>query len=123
MWNETKQQQLDALQFKAQAGTLTEADQHALDQLISELEQMEWNALRPALERYRGEQEQLQAALGPVQLQNTLLKALLERREDLLKRAKVELTGLLSEHRALKVEYERVTGQPLPTPPAENARE
>lgn len=123
MWNEAKQQQLDALQFKAQEGTLTEADQQTLDQFIHELEQMEWNTLRPALERYRGEQAQLQAALAPVQLQNTLLKALLERQEDLLKRAQVELAGFLREHQALKVEYERVTGQPLPTPSAESVRE
>ena len=48
-----------------------------------------------------------------LRLQNALLAALAERQEDLLKRAKGEVASLLSEHEALKVEYERVTGQPL----------
>jgi len=113
MWNDIKQQQLNELLQQAQDGILTEEDRSILDQLLHELEQVEWEALRPAVERYQQEQERLQVTYEPEQQQNTLLSALSERQEDLLRRAKAELASLLSEHEALKIEYERVTGQPL----------
>ena len=113
MWDEAKQQQLNELRRRDQEGTLIERDRQVLEQLIYELEQKEWDTLRPALERLRREQERLQEECGRVGLQNTVLAALGERQEHLLKRARVELAGLLSEHQALKAEYERVTGQPL----------
>lgn len=113
MWDETKQQRLNELQRQAQADTLTEQEQQALEQLLCTLEQEEWNALSPALERMRREQEQMQAQGGRLLLENAILTALADRREDLLRRAKVELTSLLSEHEALKAEYARLTGQPL----------
>jgi hypothetical protein len=69
--------------------------------------------MRPALAGFRQEQVQLQEKCGQLRLQNAMLAALAERQEDLLKRAKEEVTSLLSEHEALKLEYERVTGQPL----------
>ena len=113
MWDEAKQQRLNELQRQAQEGMLTEQEKQALEQLLCKPEQEEWNALSPALERVRREQEQLQEQGGRLRLENAVLTALAARREDLLRRAKVELTGLLSEHEALKAEYERLTGQPL----------
>lgn len=113
MWNDTKQQRLNTLQQQDQEGTLTQEDKQALDQLLCELEQEEWDSMRPVLAGFCQEQVQLQEKCGQLRLQNALLAALAERQEDLLKRAKGEVASLLSEHEALKVEYEWVTGQPL----------
>lgn len=113
MWNEAKQQQLNELQRQKQEGLLTEQEKQAFEQLLCELEQEEWNALRPALERLCREQEQLQEQEGRLRVENSVLAALAERQEDLLRRARVELAGLRSEHEALKAEYERLIGQPL----------
>ena len=69
--------------------------------------------MRPTIECFRQEQGRLQEECGRLRLQNVLLATLAERQEDLLKRARMELAGLFSEHEALKAEYERVTGQSL----------
>lgn len=113
MWDAAKQQRLNELRQRDQEGTLTDEDRQVLEKLIYELEQEEWIALRPALEHLHRDQEHLQEECGCLRLQNSILTALAERQEDLLKRARAELAGLLSEHEALKAEYERVTGQPL----------
>jgi hypothetical protein len=85
MWTEAKQQQLDQLWRRAATGELATADQQTLDQLLQDLEQDQWSALRPALVALRQEQGQLQTALGGVQAQHVLLstqhQALLARRE------------------------------------------
>jgi hypothetical protein len=113
MWSETKQGRLNELRRQEQEGTLAEGDRQAFTQLISELEQEEWHALHPVLERLRQEQGQLQEQKGRLKLENAILAALAERQEDLLRRVRVELEGLLSEHEALKAEYERLTGHSL----------
>ena len=114
MWNDTKQQRLNGLQQQEQKGTLTQEEQQALEQLLGELEQEEWDSMRPALVGFRQEPTQLREKCGQLRLQNAMLAALAERQEDLLKRTKEEeVAGLLSEHEALKAEYERVTGQSL----------
>lgn len=111
MWDATQQQRLNELQRQAQAGVLPEQEQRALEQLLHALEQEEWNTLNPTLERLRREQKQVHAQGASLKAENTVLAALVERREDLLKRAQEELTSLLSEHEALKIEYQRLTGQ------------
>lgn len=113
MWDMTRQQQFDDLRRRDQQGMLTDEEQRHLEQLSHELEQEEWATLQPALERLRQEQRQLQEACGRLRTENATLAALAERYENLLARARTELAGLLSEHEALKTEYERVTGQPL----------
>jgi cell division protein FtsL len=113
MWDTAKQQQLDELRQREQEGTLTDDERRVLEQLFYELEQEEWATLQPALERLRQEQKQLQEEYGRLRTENAVLAALAERYEDLLARARVQLAGLLSEHEALRTEYERVTGQPL----------
>ncbi|MBI1876917.1 MAG: hypothetical protein HYR94_01545 [Chloroflexi bacterium] len=113
MWNEVKQRQLNELHQQEQASTLTVQERQTFEQLLHELEQAEWDVLRPALARLRQEQNQLQQEAAQLHLQNAILAVLAERQEDLLRRAKVQLAGLLNEHEALKVEYERITGQPL----------
>lgn len=118
MWDAAKQQQLNELQRREEQGILSNEERDTLEALLYELEQQEWDTLRPALERLRAEQKQLQEEYGRVRSQNAALAALAERQEDLLKRARVQLAGLLSEHEALKSAYERVTGQSLSTRPS-----
>ncbi len=85
MWTEVKQQQLDTLRRQAASGELPAADQQMLVQQLGELEQDEWSAPRPVLDRLGQEQGQLQVALARVQAQPILLsaqyQALLARRE------------------------------------------
>jgi len=108
MWDAAKQQQLDDLRQRADRGELTTDEQRTLDQLLAELEQQEWTALRPALDALRQEQSQLHADLGHLQTQNALLAALTERYTDLIARAGVQLAGLTREREALRAEYDRV---------------
>lgn len=113
MWDMAKQQQLDELRQREQEGTLTNEERARLEQLLYETEQEEWATLQPALGRLHQEQKQLQAEAGRLRAENAVLAALAERYADLLARARVQLTGLLSEHEVLKTEYERITGEPI----------
>lgn len=108
MWNGTKQQQLNELRRREVEGALTDEEKRTLEQLVYELEQEEWETVRPALERLRDEQAELQQTLGQTETQNAILSAIGSRQEDLLKRAKAQLKGLRNEHEALKTERERV---------------
>jgi len=108
MWDATKQQQLDELRARAEHSALPPDEQCTLDQLLAELEQPEWTALRPALYALRQEQGQLQADLGHLQAQNAVVAALTERYSDLIARARVQLAGLTDEREALRAEYDRV---------------
>jgi uncharacterized protein YnzC (UPF0291/DUF896 family) len=107
-WNADKQLQLDDLRRKEQAGGLTEEEQAQLAQLFGELEQEEWRTLGPALERMRRQQAELQRERAAAGAQNAVLAAIAERQNDLLARAKAQLSTLLSEQRILRTEYERV---------------
>lgn len=118
MWDEEKQGRLNELRRREQEGVLTDEERQALEHLLHELEQEEWAILRPALDRLREEQRQLQEECGRLRFQDTVLSALAERQEDLLRRARVQLAGLLSEHEMLKAEYERLTGRSLTTTPS-----
>lgn len=115
MWNETKQAKLDELRRREQEDALNDEESKALKHLLHELEQEEWEVLRPALDHLHEEQKQLQEELGRFRHQNVLLDVLAERQEDLLKRAQAQLAGLFSEHEMLKAEYEHITGQSLRT--------
>jgi chromosome segregation ATPase len=108
MWDAAKQQQLDELRARAEHSALPPDEQRTLDQLLAELEQQEWSALRPALDALRQEQGQLQADIGHLQVQNAVLAALAERCTDLIARARLQLAGLTEEREALRTEYDRV---------------
>jgi hypothetical protein len=108
MWNSEKQHQLDDLRGRAEQGPLLPKEQQQLDELLDELEQEEWAALRPVLEAQRQEQQQLQAELDQIRAINAALSALEKRYADLLKRARAQLEGLTKERAALRAEYERV---------------
>jgi hypothetical protein len=113
MWDTNKQQQLNALQQRADAGTLTPEESQQLSQLLHELEQEEWQTLRPALQQMRDEQSQLQQEKAMLQAQNAVLAAIAERQADLLARAKAQLTALLAERAMLRAQYENTLGQRL----------
>ena len=108
MWSDAKQQQLDELRRRAEHKTLSADDQQTLDRLIHELEQHEWGALRPALDRLRHEQQELQGDLAQIQAQNTVLATLTERYADLIARARAQLASLTDERAALRAEYDRI---------------
>jgi hypothetical protein len=107
MWDDAKQQRLNDLQRRAQAGPVPAADQRVLDELLYDLERAEWAALHPALGRSRREQEALASELSQLRAQNAVVAALAERYADLLARARAQLAGLTSERDALRREYER----------------
>jgi predicted nuclease with TOPRIM domain len=116
MWNAAKQQQLDTLQRQEAEGSLTTEGLSTLEHLLHELEQEEWNALRPALGRLHAERVELRKRCGQLRSQNARLGVLLERQENILARGRAHLVELLSEHDVLKTEYEHITGQPLSPP-------
>lgn len=106
MWNETKQHQLNDLRERESA--LTDNERDELERLLYELEQEEWQMLNPSLGRLRGEQAGLQQNVGETEMQTAVLAVIALRQDDLLKRAKAQLTALRSEHEALRIERERV---------------
>ena len=108
MWNEIKQQQLNDLQRREVENSLTAEEEQMLEKLLSELEQAEWQALNPALERERKAQSKLQTEISHTETQNAVLTALASRQDDLVKRAASQLQSLQTEHQALKNERERV---------------
>ena len=110
MWDEMKQQQLDELQRRESEGALTDEEQRRLEQLLYELEQEEWQTLRPSLERLREERTEIATNVGHTQMQNALSAAIAARQDDFLKRAKAQLAALQSESKELKAECERVLG-------------
>ncbi|MGB5047958.1 MAG: hypothetical protein WBO46_03395 [Caldilineaceae bacterium] len=110
MWDALKQQQLNRLQQRQEEGILSDEECQALESLLSELEQEEWIALRPALENLRGEQKQMGEAYAELRSRNAILAAIVERQEDLFQRVRIELAGLLHEHEVLKSAYARVGG-------------
>ncbi len=107
MWDDDKQQRLDALQRRGEQGTLTDDERQQVDSLRQQLEHGEWAALRHAMERLREEQVHLQADLSQMHAQDVILAALAERYADLLGRARMQLTGLVREREALRTDYER----------------
>lgn len=113
MWDDRKQQQLDALRRRELEGVLSAEERSSLEQLLHELEHDEWERLQPALRRLRAEQAELRQQCDQLRVQSTLLVVLLERQENLLTRSRAYLNELLREHELLKSEYEHITGQPL----------
>jgi hypothetical protein len=113
MWDAVKQQQLNTLQQQSETGILMPDESLQLSQLLHELEQEEWQALHPALQKMRDEQSQLQQEKATLQTQNAVLAAIAERQADLLVRAKAQLSALLAERTMLRTQYENTLGQRL----------
>ncbi len=108
MWDRTRQQQLDELQQRAQAGTLTAAERQQLDDLLAAVEEDEAAALQPAQGRLQQAHDQLQREQARLQAQNAELAVLAEKYAELLARARAQLEGLVRDREALRDEYERV---------------
>ena len=117
MWNETKQGQLDELRRRELTGTLADEERSTLEHLLNELEQDEWERLRPGLRRLHTEQAALRKICGELRTQNALLGVLCARQEHVVSRGRAQLAELYSEHAVLKAEYEHITGQPLTRSP------
>lgn len=111
MWDDIKQQRLDELRRQEAAGTLSDDDGRTLEQLLHELEQEEWNALHPALDRLGQQQTDIERQCDDARAQNAALSAIAERHADLLARAKVQLNALLTEQALLKSELESALSQ------------
>lgn len=113
MWDEVKQARWDMLCRLEQERLLTSEEHIELDRLAAELEQDEWVTLQPALERMRLEREQLEQEHRQAQTESAALAILVTWQEALLVRARAQVAELLAEHKALRREYTRVTGQEL----------
>lgn len=108
MWDKMKQQRLNELQRRELESALSDEERRRLEELLYELEQEEWQMLNPSLERLRGEQAALHQNISETNTQHAILSAIASRQDDLLKRAKVQLTAMRSEYEALRAERERV---------------
>jgi hypothetical protein len=116
MWDPAKQEKFDELRHREQETALTDEERQTLEQLFSELEQEESDALGPEVERLRQRQLHLQQQCSSTRTQNAALSAITERQADLMARAKAQLTLLLNEQAALNSEMERALGQSLRDP-------
>lgn len=63
-WDDAKQQRLNALRAREEAGLLTSAEQVELDGLLTTLDDLEWQQLQPALARMEQEQAATSAAIA-----------------------------------------------------------
>lgn len=111
MWDAAKQDEFDELRHREQESALTDEERKTLEQLLYEMDQEEWRALGPELERLRQEQGQLQLQCSSTRTQNTVLTAIAERQADLMARAKGQLSILVNEQASLNSELERALGQ------------
>lgn len=83
MWNEDKQQRLDALRVHEAQGTLTDAERAELEALFAELDAEEADAIQPALERME-QQAELHAAKTYLEAETVQLERIISEQEQLL---------------------------------------
>ena len=107
-WDDAKQQQLNALRAREEAGVLTPAEQAELDGLLTMLDDLEWQQLQPALERMEQEQAVTVAAIARLEATRDDLTEVASRQRQLLMRARAQLRELLAAHRALQADYRRL---------------
>ena len=111
MWDAAKQDEFDELRHRDEESALTDEERRTLEQLLYEMDQEEWRALGPELERLRQERVELQQQCSSTRTQNTVLTAIAERQADLMARAKGQLSILVNEQASLNSELERALGQ------------
>ncbi len=107
-WNADKQQRLDALRAREDEGVLTPAEQTELDGLLADLDALEWQQLRPTLERMERDHAAASAAIARLAHTRDDLQELLARQRKLIVRARGQLQELLAEHRVLQADYRRL---------------
>ena len=101
MWEEHKRRRFQELRQRDIEGELTEAERTELSGLIEEVEALEADTLRPAVERLRQEREDLE-------IQNRSLENLVHRKEDLVIRLRRFLGEAEAERRAIERELNAV---------------
>lgn len=111
MWDPAKQEKFDELRHREQEVALTDEERQTLEQLFSELEREESEALGAELEHLRQRQLHLQQQCSSTRTQNAALTAINERKADLMARAKAQLTLLLNEQAVLNSEMDQALGQ------------
>ncbi|MBI3362739.1 MAG: hypothetical protein HY023_16685 [Chloroflexi bacterium] len=107
-WDDEKQRRLDTLRAREDAGTLMPAEQAELEKLFAILDELEWQQLRPALERMEREHSAAAAAIARLERTRSDLSELAARQRQLIIRARSQLKELLAEHRALLADYRRL---------------
>ena len=110
MGKTTKRARFEALRQKEEEGTLTEAEQVELAQMIEEIEEIEAAYLRPATERLRAERAQVQA-------QTAALQRLVRRKEALARRLEQTLAKAKAERQAIEEEQNRILSGSAAPPP------
>lgn len=113
MWNEDKQRQFDELRARKLVATLTDEERLQLEQLLAELDLEDEVYFRPAFERSRQRQRQLESEIAQKQSQNAVLTALAERQAKLLNQALAQLEALRREQALLDRDYEHAMGESL----------
>ena len=113
MWDAAKQEKFDELRHLEQETALTDQQRRTLEQLFHELEQEEWRALGPELERLRQKKVQLHQQSSNTRTQNGALAAIAERQADLMVRAKAQLSIMLNEQAILNSELEHALRESL----------
>jgi len=114
-WDEHKQQQLNTLRTREEAGVLTPTEHAELDGLLAMLDALEWQQLQPSLVRMEQEQAATVAALARLEATRDDLTEIASRQRQLIIRAQAQLHELLAEHRALQIDYRRLN---IDVPPA-----
>jgi hypothetical protein len=107
-WDDAKQQRLNALRAREEAGVLTPAEYAELAGLLAMLDDLEWQQLQPALERMEQEQAATVAAITRLEATRDDLTEVASRQRQLLIRARAQLRELLAAHRALQADYRRL---------------
>ncbi len=106
MWTAEKQKLYDTLRDKESFTVLSVDERQQIELLIAELDQSEFESLRPSLERMAQEHEQDQATIRQLQKEKELLTTLAAQEEQLVQRAKLVLQEVLREKARLRAEYE-----------------
>jgi hypothetical protein len=114
-WDDAKQQRLNTLRAREEAGLLTPAEQAELDGLLTMLDDLEWQQLQPALTRMEQEQAATVAAIVRLEATRDDLAEIANRQRQLIIRARTQLHEILTEHRALQADYRRLN---IEVPPA-----
>jgi hypothetical protein len=114
-WDDAKQQRLNVLRAREEAGLLTPAEQVELGGLVTMLDNLEWQQLQPALARMEQEQAAIVAAVTRLEATRDDLAEVASRQHQLIMRARAQLHELLAEHRALQADYRRLNIDVSPT--------
>src|SRR5437870_3611469 len=101
MQDAAKRAKFESLRQREEEGTLTEAEQAELAQMIEEVERAEAAYLRPATERLRADRAE-------VTRQSGALQGVLQRKEALVRRLEQTLAEARAERDALEEEVNRI---------------